>query len=134
MTSTEEVILKADKRGRVRMPKERREALLAEFERSGMSGAKFAAWAGIKYPTFANWVQERRRKASEPDRSRGREPSGPEGVRWIEATLKPDAILETNRESGVLVIHLPGGARLEVATPSQAALACELLRGLGKRC
>ena len=134
MTSTEEVILKADKRGRVRMPQERREALLGEFDRSGMSGAKFAAWAGIKYPTFANWVQERRRKASQSAPGRDREASVPEGVRWIEATLKPDPVVETNRESRTLVIHLPGGARLEVASPSQAALACELLRGLGKRC
>ena len=131
MTSTEEVILKADKRGRVRMPQERREALLAEFDRSGMSGAKFAAWAGIKYPTFANWVQERRRKASQSAPGRDREASVPEGVRWIEATMEPPM---PKRDSVALCIHLPGGARLEIATPSQVALACELLRGLEKRC
>jgi len=134
MTSTEEIILKADKRGRVRMPPERREALLAEFDRSGMSGAKFAAWAGIKYPTFANWVQERRRKSTGSEARSGSEPSVPEGVRWIEATLKGEPMVGTTLESRGLVIHLPGGARLEVATPSQAALACELLRCLGKRC
>jgi len=39
-------VLKTDTRGRVRVPAERREALLDEFEKSGMSGAKFARLAG----------------------------------------------------------------------------------------
>jgi DNA-binding transcriptional regulator/RsmH inhibitor MraZ len=47
-------VLKTDTRGRVRVPAERREALLDEFEKSGMSGAKFARLAGIHYATFAN--------------------------------------------------------------------------------
>ena len=64
MTSTNAgpEILKQDSRGRVRVPRERREALLAEFERSGLSGVKFAALAGIKYATFAAWVQQRRQQ------------------------------------------------------------------------
>ena len=40
-------VLKSDTRGRVRVPVERREALLDEFERSGLSGLKFAALAGV---------------------------------------------------------------------------------------
>lgn len=48
-------ILKVDEKGRIRIPRERREALLAEFDRSGMTGSAFAQWAGIKYPTFAAW-------------------------------------------------------------------------------
>jgi len=54
-TSADETILKTDVLGRVRTPRERREHLLDEFERSGLSGKKFAALAGIKYPTFATW-------------------------------------------------------------------------------
>ena len=53
-------VLKQDGRGRVRVSAQRREALLDEFERSGVSGAKFARLAGIKYATFANWVLQRR--------------------------------------------------------------------------
>src|SRR6476469_3229415 len=60
MTAEAEV-LKVDTRGRVRVPVERREALLDEFERSGLSGVKFAKLVGVKYPTFALWVQKRRR-------------------------------------------------------------------------
>jgi len=59
-----EVVLKTDVLGRVRTPLQRRHSLLEEFERSGLSGAKFAALAGIKYSTFANWLQKRRRHDS----------------------------------------------------------------------
>ena len=56
------VVFKQDGLGRVRMPAARREQLLDEFERSGLSGKKFAALAGIKYQTFATWAQKRRRQ------------------------------------------------------------------------
>lgn len=35
---------------------------LDEFERSGLSGCKFAELAGFRYQTFATWVQKRRAK------------------------------------------------------------------------
>jgi hypothetical protein len=59
MTNTETGIqvLKTDALGRVRTPAERREQLLDEFEKSGASGQQFAELAGIKYQTFATWVQ-----------------------------------------------------------------------------
>ena len=47
------ILLKQDVRGRVRTPRKRREALLDEFERSGLSGPKFAALVGVKYQTLA---------------------------------------------------------------------------------
>ena len=56
MTSTtlrEERVLKTDVLGRVKTPPERREALLDEFEKSGMSGVKFAQFIGVKYQTWA---------------------------------------------------------------------------------
>src|SRR5260370_10358787 len=68
MTSTLEVsgavdgeIFKRDKVGRVRVSRARREALINEFERGGTSGAQFADYVGIKYSTFANWLQKRKR-------------------------------------------------------------------------
>jgi hypothetical protein len=50
MTSTtiSTEIFKTGQLGRVRVPQERQEALLNEFERSGLSGAKFAALWGVK--------------------------------------------------------------------------------------
>jgi len=48
-------ILKRDVLGRVTVTKAQREALLDEFERSGLSGPRFAAMVGLKYQTFATW-------------------------------------------------------------------------------
>jgi hypothetical protein len=50
-----------DRLGRVRTPRGRREELLAEYDRSGLSQAAFERRAGVRYPPFAHWVQERRR-------------------------------------------------------------------------
>ena len=61
-TTLPDEILKTDLMGRVRTPKARREALLEEFERSGVSGTKFAALVGVNYQTFASWVQQRRKE------------------------------------------------------------------------
>ena len=36
--------------------------ILDEFGKRGLRGAKFTAPSGINYHTFANWVQQRRRK------------------------------------------------------------------------
>ena len=71
MTSTNvgAEILKQDGRGRVRVPAERRDALLDEFEKSGASGAQFARLAGIKYATFAGWVLKRRKVRGRPAKS-----------------------------------------------------------------
>ena len=53
-------ILKRDALGRVTLTGEQREALLDEFERSGLKGKPFARLAGVNYPTFASWIQKRR--------------------------------------------------------------------------
>ncbi len=49
MTSTqnEESLLKADIRGRVKVSRKRREALLDEYEKSGLSGARFGEVSGF---------------------------------------------------------------------------------------
>lgn len=135
MTSTNDqndhTILKTDERGRVRTPVERREALLDEFERSALSGMKFAQLAGIKYATFANWIQKRRtvRKMNGgPAGETGGMQSPPVArtapVRLFEAFAQIGAA--TGADS--LLIELPGGARMRVDSPGQARLAAEMLR------
>ncbi len=64
MTEASETILKTDTKGRVQTPPERRERLLDEFERSGLSAAKFAEVAGIKYQTFAAWAARFERRSN----------------------------------------------------------------------
>lgn len=128
-------IIKTDELGRVRTSRERREALLEEYERSGMSGAAFAQWAGIKYTTFMSWAQKRRRakKAVTPEALPASEPTPPQArtstkpLRWVEAVVEHSA--KTADVAGVgLVVHLPGGVRMEIGKSKGASLASEVLR------
>lgn len=112
-------ILKTDSRGRVRTPPEKREQILEEFERSGMSGSAFAALIGVKYSTFASWRQRGHRSRSRPRRLGS---SSNEIVRLVEA--QPAA------SGGGLELELPGAARMRITERSQVVLAVELLRGL----
>ena len=109
-------ILKVDARGRVQITFERREALLDEFDRSGMSGAAFAKHYGIKYSTFAYWIQVRRRSQHPP------EPSG--NHRFL--VVAADA---ANRANG-LTVELPHGVTLSITTPEEARLAAILIEAL----
>jgi len=121
-------ILKTDGRGRVQTPKARRESLLDEFERSGLSGAKFAALAGIKYQTFAGWAFRRRKQTG------SKAPVKPtEQMRWLEAVVE-QAQTPNAANAASLMLHLPGGARIELADPKQAPLAAALLRSLEQPC
>ena len=133
-------LLKMDARGRVRVSRERQEALLAEYDRSGMSGVEFARWAGVKYPTFASWLQRRRRAgvgAAQRD-GQGGTKSGAT-LSWVEAVIEErDDARSTRRPAAGLEIELSagGGVRVRVPDREAAALAAEVLRqlGMGGRC
>jgi transposase len=134
MTSTPEgsgEIFKRDRRGRVRVPKARREMLLDEWERSGGSAAQFADYVGIKYSTLASWIQKRRKQAGRKasllkpgavDSSQGH---------WVEAIVEknpePKAI-----ESSVR-IYFTAGAYCQIRNAREAGLAAELIGHLGAR-
>lgn len=109
-----------DAQGRVRVSKEQRRVILAEFERSGVSAARFAKLTGLKYSTLAGWLQRYRRTKPPPPRARK--------VRLLEA------VVERAQPSMALVLHLPGGARVEIADASQAVLAAALVRALAPSC
>src|SRR5271170_5913430 len=104
-------ILKQDAAGRVWTPAERREAILDEFEKSGLPATQFAAHVGVKYPTFASWVQKRRKARGEVNAMQEQTPAVPRLAGWVEATVEDEGE-DTTR---MLVVHLPGGARLEVS-------------------
>jgi transposase len=108
-------------------PAPRREALLAEFERSGLSGKQFAQLSGIKYSTFQYWLQCRKRKSGAPNA-----PAVPQGqqVAWLEAVVQQDMPCG----SASLLLRLPGGAHAQVASPQQIHLAAALVRALEKPC
>jgi hypothetical protein len=109
-------ILKVDEAGRVRTPRDKQEAVLDEFERSGMTGMQFARHMGVKYPTLMNWVQRRRRERSENTIAPGQS-------QWIEAVVEGSG--------GGLVVEVAGGMILRIGGRAEAGMAVEILRGLG---
>ena len=111
-------LLKMDALGRVRTPAAKREEILDEFERSGVSGAEFAELAGIKYPTLASWVQRRRRRGLEARKPKTR-------MCFLEAVVEKKA-----SSPSVLEVELPGGARLRITDAGQVPLAVQLIRSL----
>ncbi len=119
-------ILKVDTKGRVRISRERRAELLAEYDRSSMTGAAFAEWAGIKYPTLMSWLTERRRSQQQASDSTG----GRSELSWVEAVVE-DSAGSGDGQSALLEILLAGGASLRVSNRAGAALAAEVLRYLG---
>jgi len=117
-------MLPVDTRGRVRVSVQRREALLAQYDKSGMTGKRFATWAGIKYQTLCGWLQRRRKAAA----SQGPAVAETKRLQWVEAVVEGESAQAP--KPGVLVVHLNGGVRMEIADPLSAALAAEVLRSL----
>lgn len=129
-TLADEVVLKQDVLGRVKTPKARREQLLDEFERSGLPGLKFAELAGIKYQTFATWAQKRRRPRG--DYAAGELTAAKKSVQWLEAVMAPGAAVKAG--DLFLVLHLPGGVRVEISDVKQVEMAAALVRALQRPC
>jgi transposase len=126
---SEAVLLKTDVLGRVKHTREQRERILDEFERSGTSGPKFAELVGVKYQTFATWMQERKRRGRAYRKTKSQAKTAAQ-VKWFEAVVRQGT---TPGGSGLL-LHLPGGVRVELANNRQVALAASLIRALDKSC
>jgi hypothetical protein len=111
-----------DSKGRVRVAKEQRRLVLGEFERSGISAARFAKLTGIKYSTFAGWLQRQRRT----------KPKGQaRTVRLLEA------VVEQAQGGGghlPLTLELPGGSQVEITDAKQLPLVAALVRALAQPC
>ena len=115
-----ELVLKTDNVGRVITPRERREEILAEFDRSGMSGLAFASHYGIKYQTFVAWRKKRR--------------EGQVGIPANRISLV-EAVIATEAEApvatgGSVQVRLPGGASIEIGNQHEAGLVACLIRNL----
>jgi transposase-like protein len=116
---TPKLAVTVDTKGRVRTTEEQRRVIVAEFERSGVSAARFAHTTGLKYSTLAAWLQRYRRT---------KQPGLKSPVRLLEAVVGPAEL------SAPLQVQLPGGARLEVRDASQVPLVAALVRALEKSC
>ena len=115
-------ILKVDEAGRVQMPPGKREAMLTEYDRSGMTGAQFARFVGVRYSTLMYWLQKRRKEAGPGEQADSR----PDHPRWLEARVEGEMPKCEN-----LVVEVGGGVRMLVGSRTQAALAGEVLRAMG---
>jgi hypothetical protein len=120
-SSSDSTLIKTDKLGRMRTSPNRREMLLDEFERSGMSGAEFAKMIGIKYQTFCGWRQRRNKRGQS-------KPGSPRPLQLVEAVVadRPESV---EGHHG-LMVHLPGGGRLELSDVAQVPVASALLMSL----
>jgi hypothetical protein len=126
--STEQSLIKTDTRGRMHRTPQQREQILDEYERSGLSGPKFAALCGVKYQTFAAWVARRKSRKQAHVRRRAH-PKASTPIRWLEASVQPAAASTTG-----LLLQLPGGVRAQLLNPSHVPLAAALVRALEKSC
>ena len=128
-TTTEEtLILKTDVLGRVRMPADRREAILDAFEQSGMSGQAFAKHIGVKYPTFACWIQKRRRLRSEYPKKKLLKPP-PSLITFVEASIEQPC---KETLPGGLEVQTQAGVKMVIRSQSEVELAARLICSLNK--
>jgi hypothetical protein len=104
-------------------PRKKREALLVEYDRSGMTGAQFARFAGVRYATLMYWLQKRRKEAGHGGRRATPRPDHP---RWLEARVEGEVM-----KSEHLVVEVGGGVRMVVSNRTQAGFAGEVLRAMG---
>ena len=125
-------ILKRDAAGRVSYRAEQREAILDEFERSGLKGAAFARMTGLQYQTFASWIQRRRHERGDyqmaaPVLKRSRRPVPV--VRLMEAVMAGPVHPEVDG-GPALRVELRCGTRLLVGDTRQAELAVRIIQAL----
>jgi hypothetical protein len=133
-------VLKSDKIGRVRSTAQQREAMLSEFDRSGLCGTKFAALVGVNYQTFASWLVKRRRVrslAAPGSQAPGNVASVRAGGESAPAFLWVEAQAGDPKSTGIgqsltsaLVVELPGGMHFELNGSAQVPLAAQLLKAL----
>lgn len=121
-------LIKSDVLGRVQRTPEQRERILNEYERSGLSGPKFAALCGVKYQTFAGWLA-RRKSQGQTHPKRQQYPKAPTQVQWLEGAVQSAAVSRSG-----LLLQLPGGVRAQISSEGHIALAAALVRALEKSC
>jgi len=123
-TDESELLLKSDRLGRVRMPRARREQILDRFESSGMSGQAFAAQIGVKYSTFASWVQKRRGARGTYTNGGGKSVKAP--LALVEAIMES----EPSEPSAGLELETASGIKLRLTGSGDVPAAVQLLKAL----
>jgi hypothetical protein len=100
---------KRDARGRRLAVRREREAVIAAYERSGLTQREFSAKEGIKYFTFAGWLRAHRNRATK------------RAFAEVKISKRPPPV-------SILEVGLPGGAVVRGTDVEQIAA---LVRALG---
>jgi transposase len=90
MTDTIEAVdemINQDTPGQIRTSTDLRHALLQEFDHSPMTAREFAAYAGIKYSTFSNWVRAWRKAEAAQAKDEPVKTGGT--LHWLAAVIIP---------------------------------------------
>ncbi|MCW1924246.1 transposase [Luteolibacter arcticus] len=116
-------LIRTDQLGRLRFSPAQHGLLLDAFDGSGQSASRFAAQHGIKYTTFANWVQQRRAgKGIRP----GPDAAAAQAMPLLLAEVEHDDAGLPQAAGPCLEVLLPGGVRLLIGNPGQLPLAAAL--------
>lgn len=102
------------------MAHERTEALLREYEASGLTQAEFARRSGVKYATFATWVRTRRLRGG----GRGERTVAVKPVRFAQVQLPAAGLAPAE-----LSVALPDGVVVRGADAGAVAALVRALRG-----
>ena len=108
-----------DRRGRLLIRKEQREALLDAFKSSGLSAMAFCQLHDLKYSTFATWRKKKRsfsHAVSQPS--------------FAEVVVESSAASLPASNSNLIRITLPSGTVIEGFNREQIPVVVELIRSL----
>ena len=105
---------KRDRVGRKITPATRREELVGAWQRSGLTQAEFARREGVRYPTFASWVQQQRA------RNGAVKPGGPK--------LRFDEVQLPASQARGLEARLPDGTTLQAERVEELVALIRALR------
>ena len=121
------LIWKQDAMGRVRVTAARRAEVVAEFQRSGLSGYRFARMAGVRYSTLMGWVQRATQEGPDPSEGTHRVKARP--LKLVEAVVDRAVV-----KARPVVLELGGGVRMELTDRGQLVLAAQLIQTLQRPC
>ena len=121
-------VIKMDCIGRVRTTAGHRDALIVAYEESALSGPEFCKHHGIKYQTFATWLQKHRRATGAyPSLESLKKPLPLLSLSLAEVELPQSPQSPCSRRTESLEICLPGGASFHLDALAQLPLAVALL-------
>jgi len=114
-----ESIVKTDRRGRMRYAPEQKRSMVDAYLSSGLSAPRFASLHGVNYQTLVSWIKKGETKGpASPPRS-----PHPALLSLVPAEIDTCA-------GQAMEALLPGGTKLLISSPGQAALAAALIREL----